>query len=329
MRSSLGAACGHGVGASPYPDVMTTDLEQAAALVALLRARVPRLTWNDVATELMFSGDAIETCHRLLSGDGLLADPRVEASIAEARLDVAAWLRDGLRMVTVLDEDYPDRLRDIRETPPFLFAAGALRPDDRGMSVVGSRKASERGHQIARSAAEILVAKGLSVIAGLADGIDTTAHRTALDVGGRTVAFIGTGIRRYYPARNRALQDEVAERGLVLSQFWPDAPPTRQSFPIRNASMSGYGMGTIVVEAGETSGTRIQARLAVEHGRPVILTDTVATSTTWGAALVGRPGVHVVSGAGDLHDTIDRVLEEQTALGRALAQLGVIAPSAV
>jgi DNA processing protein len=233
-----------------------------------------------------------------------------------------------LHFVTVLDEDYPDRLRDIRETPPFLFSAGALQPDDRGMSVVGSRKASERGHQIARSAAEILAARGLSVIAGLADGIDTTAHRTALDAGGRTVAFLGTGIRQYYPAHNRALQDEIAERGLVLSQFWPDAPPTKQSFPIRNASMSGYGMGTIVVEAGETSGTRIQARLAVEHGRPVILTDVVAASTNWGAALVGRPGVHVVRSAADLGDTIDRVLEEQAALGRALAELGAIAPTA-
>lgn len=324
----LGPVVSRPVGARPYPDSMTTDLNQAAALVALLRARQPRLTWNDIATEVMFSGDAVEACRGLLGDDGLVADPRVDAAINEARDDVLAWQRDGLHFVTVLDESYPDRLRDIRETPPFLFAAGALLPGDRGMSVVGSRKASERGHQIARAAAELLVAKGLTVIAGLAAGIDTTAHRAALDVGGRTVAFIGTGIRQYYPAENYALQDEIAERGLVLSQFWPDAPPTKQSFPIRNASMSGYGMGTIVVEAGETSGTRIQARLAVEHGRPVILTDMVANSTKWGAALVGRPGVHVAAGIGELDETIDRVLDEQAALGRALEQLGDIAPSA-
>ena len=307
---------------------MTTDLDQAAALVALLRARLPRSTWNDIATEVMFSGDAIGVCRSRLGDDGLVADPRVDAAIDEARRDVAAWCRSGARLVTVLDEAFPDRLREIRETPPFLFAAGTLVAGDRGMSVVGSRKASDRGHQVARTAAQLLVSKGLTVIGGLAAGIDTTAHRAALDAGGRTVAFIGTGIRQHYPAANRALQDEIAERGLVLSQFWPDAPPTRQSFPIRNAAMSGYGMGTIVIEAGETSGTRIQARLAVAHGRPVILTDTVAEGTEWGAALVGRPGVHVVAGRAQLDETIDLVLEEQSALARALESLDESAPTA-
>lgn len=127
---------------------------------------------------------------------------------------------------------------------------------------------------------------------------------------------------------NRTLQDQIARQGLVLSQFWPDAPPTKQSFPIRNASMSGYGLATIVVEASETSGTRIQARLAVEHGRPVILTDSVASSTEWGAALVGRPGVHVASGVSGLSASIDRILDGQNALRHALEALNGLTPSA-
>jgi len=307
---------------------MSPDVEQHAALVALLRAKVRGYTWHDVATDVWMVGDAMALWRDRATGDGLVADPRTGAELASAREDVLRWRDQGLRLISILDEDFPARLRDIREAPPFLFASGHLTPDDAGMSVVGSRKASDRGHQVARAAAQILADKGLTVIAGLAEGIDTTAHETALEAGGRTVAFIGTGITRHYPARNRALQEEIARRGLVLSQFWPDAAPTRHSFPIRNSAMSGYGMGTIVVEAGETSGTRIQARVAVEHGRPVILTDMVAERTRWGAALVGRPGVRVVTGAGDLSRTIDEVLDQQDALGRALDAFAGFAPTA-
>lgn len=306
---------------------MSVAVDQRAALVALLRAKVRGYTWHDIASEVWVAGDALALWHELVAGDGLVPDPRAEAELAAAREDILHWQDEGLRLVSILDDDFPARLRDIREAPPFLFASGSLAPVDPGMSVVGSRKASERGHQIARAAAEMLVAKGLTVIAGLAEGIDTTAHETALRADGRTVAFIGTGITRYYPARNRDLQNEIARRGLVLSQFWPDAAPTRHSFPIRNSAMSGYGMGTIVVEAGETSGTRIQARVAVEHGRPVILTDMVAERTKWGAALVGRPGVHVVTGSDDLDRTIDEVLDQQNALGRALDAFVGFAPA--
>lgn len=307
---------------------MTTAVDQAAALVALLRARPQGLTWNEIATEVRFAGDALAVWNERTDAGALVEDPRNVATYEEARQQVLLWEQQGLRMVSVLDPAYPSRLLDIRETPPFLFVKGSLLPDDPGMSVVGSRRASARGHEIAEVAAGLLVDKGLTVIAGLAAGIDTTAHRTALAGGGRTVALIGTGITRYYPAENRALQDEIASRGLVLSQFWPDAPPTRQSFPIRNTAMSGYGMGTIVIEAGETSGTRIQARVAVEHGRPVILTDMVAEGTKWGRELVDRPGVHVVSGAADLDRTIDVVLDEQAALSRVLDSLEAVAPTA-
>ncbi|WP_098463727.1 DNA-processing protein DprA [Isoptericola jiangsuensis] len=308
---------------------MTTQaVDQAAATVALLRAKVRGHGWNSLATEIWYAGDAVRVWKELVEGDSLVPDPRDSQLLDEARDDVLRWEKDGLRFLTVLDPDFPSRLRDIREVPPFLFAEGALVPEDRGMSVVGSRKASERGHQIAGAAAELLVSKGLTVIAGLAAGVDTAAHRAALAVGGRTAAFIGTGITRAYPATNRKLQAEIGRRGLVLSQFWPDAEPSKSAFPIRNTAMSGYGMGTIVVEAGETSGTRIQARVAVEHGRPVILTDMVAERTQWGAALVGRPGVHVVTGIDDLDKTIDEVLDAQASLALALEAIGSVAPTA-
>jgi DNA processing protein len=146
-------------------------------------------------------------------------------------------------------------------------------------------------------------------VSGLALGIDAAAHRSALDAGGRTVGVIATGINKVYPAQNRGLHQEIAERGLLLSQFWPDAPPRKHTYLMRNATMSGYGIATVVVQAGETSGARTQARLAVEHGRPVILTDLVVNANEWAKALVGRPGVHVASSIGEVMAVVDDLIQ--------------------
>lgn len=293
--------------------------DELVALVALLNTRPRKMTWPEISAEVAYTGSAI-TVWQAQFDDALLPAPDTTAAIEAARQDIDSWASQGLRIVTVLDPEYPQRLLDIRETPPFLFAAGELRSRDFGMSIAGSRHASDRGLAVASAAAQLLVEKGLSVIAGLAAGIDATAHRAALEAGGRTVAFVGTGITKSYPTQNHELQREIADRGLVLSQFWPDAPPTRHSFPIRNAAMSGYGLATIVIEAGETSGTRIQARLAVEHGRPVILTDVVAETTSWGAALAERHRVHVVNGLDELSVVVDKVRGEQDELRAALSK---------
>jgi DNA processing protein len=133
------------------------------------------------------------------------------------------------------------------------------------------------------------------------------------------VAVIGTGITRYYPAANRALQERIAADGLVLSQFWPDAAPTKQSFPMRNAVMSGYGHATIVIEAGEHSGARIQARQAIAHGRPVVLTDLVVKATTWSAGLIGRPGVHVAGSTAEIMEIAEDVASGPAEISALLA----------
>jgi DNA processing protein len=246
----------------------------------------------------------------------------VPGPLEEARRDIRIWTKDQRHTVTtIIDAAYPIRLRGIHQAPPLLFSRGLLKPDDRAVSVVGSRKASERGLEIASSVARALVAKSVTVVAGLAAGIDTAAHRAALDAGGRTVAVIGTGINRQYPAANRELHHEIAEHGLLISQFWPDAPAQKHTFPMRNATMSGYGMATVVVEAGEHSGARSQARMAVEHGRPVILTDLVVTANMWAKALVGRPGVHVADSLQAVMDTIDDLFEESRRVDAALRSL--------
>ncbi|MEV6969387.1 DNA-processing protein DprA [Hamadaea sp. NPDC051192] len=278
---------------------MTAGLLEQATLVALLRTRPDKMTWPEITAEVVADGTSTQLWERTRPAS-LLPTPGEADPIEQAAADIAAWQQSELNFVTVLDADYPARLRGVHEAPPVLFARGELRPAEFGVSVVGSRKASEQGLRVAAAIAEELVRLDMTVVSGLAQGIDTAAHRAALARDGRTVAVIGTGIREYYPATNRRLQDEIAERGLLLSQFWPDAPPQKHTFLMRNATMSGYGIATIVVEAGETSGARAQARMAVGHGRPVILTDAVVMATQWARDLVERPGIHVACGLEDV-----------------------------
>lgn len=292
--------------ASPYADPMVSGRsEEHAALVALLQAQPGGLSWPEIAVELLEVGSALEVWeHR---APAALIDLPGEVTLASAAKDVRSWQSRGYRLISILDEDYPTRLRGIHQAPPVIFTLGSVVADDPAVSVVGSRAASASALAMAARLASELTARDMTVAAGLARGIDTAAHRAALDAGGRTVAMIGTGISRTYPAENSDLQQEIASRGLVLSQFWPDAPPQKHTFLMRNATMSGYGLATVIVEAGEHSGARVQARMAVEHGRQVILTDQVVRNQ-WAQKLLGRPGVHVASSVDDVLDTVEQVI---------------------
>jgi DNA processing protein len=303
---------------SPYADVMNASRpEERAALLALLRVRPGGMRWADTTSEVLEAGSALEVWHRLVPAV-LLEAPGEPNPLEAAAQEMAEWDKQGWVLVTILDPGYPTRLRGIHQAPPVLFARGSMVQDEPAVSVVGSRKTSERGLVIAAAVARELVSRRITVISGLAAGIDTTAHRAALAAGGRTVAVIGTGINKVYPAENRDLQEEIATRGLVLSQFLPDAPPQKHHFPMRNATMSGYGLATVVVEAGEHSGARGQARIAVEHGRPVILTDAVVERNEWARSLLGRPGVHTASSLAEVLAVVDGIIAEQEAVYAAL-----------
>ncbi|MHB8449973.1 MAG: DNA-processing protein DprA [Mycobacteriales bacterium] len=293
---------------------MRSARSEQAALVALLQSRPQGLGWPAIMAAV-FAADSAITVWDELTPDVLDFGERTPLDAAAA---IARWRDQDLTVVTIFDDDYPRRLRGVHDAPPVLFARGSLRPDDQAVSVVGSRAASERGLMIARGVASALAAEGVTVVAGLALGIDTEAHVTALATGGRTVAVLGTGINRAYPAANARLQDEIATRGLLLSQFWPDAPPQRHTFLMRNATMSGYGLATVVVEAGEQSGARAQARMAVGHGRPVILTDLVVERNDWAKALLGRPGVHVAASPEDVLEVVRGLIDEGDQVGDAL-----------
>ncbi len=297
--------------------------DEHVALVALLRTRPEGLNWRKLTDEVLQYGSAVAVWD-YYNPLQLIPSAEADAALEAARADLEAWGRDGLRFVGVLDKEFPQRLLDIWETPPFLFAQGHLGgEDDLGLSVVGSRKASAFGLDMASGIATYLAEQRLTVISGLAAGIDAAAHTAAIAASGRTVAFIATGVRKQYPAENRDLQAQIMDDGLVLSQFWPDAPPRKQHFLMRNALMSGYGVATIVVEAGEMSGARAQARMAVEHGRPVILTSLVVERNHWARTLAERPNVWVVSGVRDIGPIVDEILSGPHRVDEALRLLTV------
>jgi DNA processing protein len=233
---------------------------------------------------------------------GLLG-PDLETTMTE----IERWEARGIDLVSVLDSRYPENLLAVHDRPPLLFVAGALVPEDaRSLAVIGSRRASSQGLAAAKQIAEHLAAHGYSVTSGLASGIDTVAHTAALAHGGRTLAVIGTGLLHSYPPQNAELQKQIADDCAVVSQFWPEAPPSRRSFPMRNAVMSGMSLGTVIVEASHTSGARVQARLALAQGRPVFLREALLEQD-WAKDVATRAGTYVAETPEEITATIERL----------------------
>lgn len=221
----------------------------------------------------------------------------------------------GIRLVSVCDQDYPSNLRMIADRPPLLFMKGNLAAeDDRAIAVVGTRRPTTAGETQAYEIARELAARHVTVISGLAEGIDTAAHRGALDGGWRTIAVLGTGIQHVYPGSNRALAAEAARSGACVSQFLPDMRGTRWSFPVRNIVTSGLSIGTVVVEAGETSGARIQAQNALHHAKRLFLLRSLVTTQPWAAQMAERAGVVVVDNTDEVMAAIDAELSSGAGL---------------
>ncbi|HEX3834431.1 MAG TPA: DNA-processing protein DprA [Solirubrobacteraceae bacterium] len=281
---------------------MTVDSEMVA-LVALLR--FGRRRHQDYVRLVEQAGSAQAVLERELGGDhaqvALFAPEEPPPWLETARVAVGQWLARDIQLVTVLDDGYPANLRQVDDRPPLLFIAGALHhADERSIAIIGARRASDEGLRLAAGFAGEFVGNDFTVVSGLAAGIDRAAHEAALAQGGRTVAVIGTGLlHRSYPPENSELQRRIAARCAVISQFWPDSPPRPKSFPMRNAVMSGLSRGSVVIEASERSGARVQARLALAHGRPVFLLERLLRQA-WARELTRREGVHVVTCAQDV-----------------------------
>lgn len=293
-----------------YGGAVERRTEQAALLALLLNRKSG---WNALTDEVETQGSALGQLEVESAPAQPALLPGTEADSTDARLAQAerameTWRDRGLNLTTVLDDDYPAQLRSIHQRPPFLFYRGDMHSEDAdGVAVVGTRRPTDRGLAQATAVATGLTERAVTVISGLATGIDAAAHQAAMRAGGRTVAVLGTGLLQHYPRENAELQERIAREHLLLSQFWPDAQPNKKSFPMRNAVMSGYAAATVVIEAGYRSGARMQARLALEHGRPVLLMSTLLEHD-WARAYAERPGTSVVENSDQILDRLDEVL---------------------
>lgn len=235
-------------------------------------------------------------------------------ALERAERALAQGAEVGARLITVMDDAYPTNLLEIYNLPPFLFVQGTLVDDDiTSVAVVGTRSASDLGLRQAGKLARQLSERGVTVVSGMAAGIDTAAHQATLDAGGRTVAVMGTGMLRTYPAENGDLRARIIESGgAVLSQFWPTTPPSRKTFPLRNVVTSGISQGTVVIEASSTSGAKMQARLAYEHGKKVFVIRELVTNQPWARSYVDAGKAIEVERVEDVLDRlrpVDEVLD--------------------
>jgi len=211
----------------------------------------------------------------------------------------------GGTIITLNDEIYPQRLKEIYDPPPLLYMRGTLKKEDElAVSIVGSRKTSSYGRWITEKISQDLVRHGITIVSGMARGIDSMAHRGALSGGGRTIAILGCGVDRIYPSENRPLFEEIINQGAVLSEFPMGSPPEGAHFPKRNRIISGLSIGVVVVEASARSGSLITAGYALEQGREVF-----AVPGNVGAE--GSRGTnHLIKEGAKLVESSDDILEE-------------------
>jgi DNA processing protein len=221
----------------------------------------------------------------------------------------------GIQILTWEDELYPARLKEIDQPPPVLYVRGSLTAEDAwAVAVVGTRRVSAYGRQVAEELAANLAGNGVTVISGLARGVDGSAHQAALKAGGRTIAVLGCGVDRIYPPEHTQLADKIIANGALLSDYPPGTPPDASNFPPRNRIISGLSMATVVVEAGETSGALITAQFAVDQGREVFaVPGNILAAQSKGTNRLIAQGAHPMLSAHDLLDVLNlrRVTEQR------------------
>ena len=244
----------------------------------------------------------------------LAAFPDINKKSAEAIVSFNHWdkilnqmdalNKAGVKIITCLDRCYPSRLQHIYDRPAFLYVLGDLHPDDINIAIVGSRQASTYGKYTTERISRELAQEGVTIISGMARGIDSCAHRGALSAKGRTVAVLGCGLDVVYPPENQKLFAAIAETGALISEYPLGTQPLPYHFPSRNRIISGMSHGVLVVEAGEKSGSLITARLAMEQGREVFaIPGAIDSAFSRGANSLIKQGAKLI-------DSIDDILEE-------------------
>jgi DNA processing protein len=228
-----------------------------------------------------------------------------------AELKKAADL--GAHVITAQDEEYPSALREIHDPPIVLYVRGHLTERDRHtVAVVGSRKCSHYATECAKKLSFQMAYAGLTVVSGLARGIDTAAHQGALAAKGRTIAVIGSGLGELYPPENAELAERIAASGAVVSEFPIDTKPDRQTFPIRNRIVTGMSFGVLVVEAGANSGALISANMAAEQGRTLYaVPGRIDSPAALGSNRLIQQGAKLVISVDDILDDLPLVFKNR------------------
>lgn len=211
------------------------------------------------------------------AAEHILATP-----LGEVEEELLSLDEEGIDVLTINDQEYPTNLKPLPHAPPVLFLLGHLLEGDRAsVAIVGSRCATSQGLALAKELAAGLAREGLTVVSGLAEGIDTAAHQGALQGGGRTIAALGSGIRVIHPRENENLAKEIMERGALLSELHPNTPPLGQNLMARDRIISGLSRAVIVVEAEEQSGSLHTAGEAKKQGRLVFAMDNPSPGNQW------------------------------------------------
>jgi len=237
----------------------------------------------------------------------LTHDPR-----DEAERECAALKRSGARIVTLHSPDYPGLLLQIPDPPPFLYLKGELSCAETAIAIVGSRRASGYGISTTEKMARGLARQGITVVSGMARGVDAAAHRAALAEGGRSIGVLGCGVDIVYPAENRKLFEEMTSKGALVSEFSMGTQPLAENFPRRNRIISGLCRGVLVVEAAEGSGSLITAQCALEQGRDVFaIPGNIYSSTSRGTNRLIKDGAKLVERIEDIIEEMPHKLREK------------------
>lgn len=257
-------------------------------------------------------------------------DQRAIASLLQVRAtlnldqELAAVEAAGVQLLCWDSPAYPRYLREIPNPPPLLYLRGALREEDRwAVAIVGTRRMTAYGRQVTRELAAGLVHNRITIVSGLARGVDALAHKTALEHGGRTLAVLGAGLDHIYPPENRGLAAQIAaDHGAVISDYHLGVQPDARNFPPRNRIISGLSLGVVVVEAGQDSGALITARFALEQGREVFaVPGNITSPASQGANRLIQQGARLVTSAQDVLEELNlQMAVEQQAIQMALPE---------
>lgn len=266
--------------------------------------------WNAPTDVLRQSGLGQKTLENLLQIRAQVDLDRVWESIQAQGIQVLTWE----------DEAYPARLKEIDQPPPVLYLRGELKPEDTwAVAIVGTRRITAYGRQVTEEVASALARDGITIVSGLARGVDSVAHQAALEAGGRTLAVLGSGVDRIYPPEHRRLGEQVIAQGALVSDYPLGTPPDANNFPPRNRLISGLSLAVIVVEAGATSGALITAAFAADQGREVFaVPGNINAPSSQGTNRLVRDGAHPLLDVQDVLEVLNLTMVTEQRVARAV-----------